>query len=417
MNSRSFYRILPYLACLVVCVAVDLFYFPATTVFPDEPRFLGEAARLVETGQFWIGPDRAWEMPGTALFFAPAVWLFGQHGAIPAIRLAQAILLVVQCALIASIARRIFGKPAVAFVAACIAAIYPFFVFYQGLLLSETLFDTLLLASIAALYWWRGRGMRIDIALVITSLLFVAATMTKATLTVAPPFVLAATAFVAGVGWRRLMAIFATAVCLYVAFMSPWWIRNAMVLGTFVPFATNGATNLYLGNNRHNPEAGVDWGRDAEPEVVARINALPSELERQHAYSKAALDYIKQSPEVFLRAAGKKFMRFWNIVPNAAEYKSAFYSIISAASFGPVLLFALIGAVRCWRQWRALAPLYLIFGYFTFVYVVTIASLRYRLPIEGLLIVLAAEPVTALLALFCKRAAPQSQAIGNALRP
>jgi hypothetical protein len=417
MNSRSFYWILPYLACLVVCVAVDLSYFPATTLFPDEPRFLGEAARFIETGQFWIGPDRAWEMPGTALFFAPAVWLFGQHGAIPAIRLAQAILLVVQCALIAAIARRIFGKPAVAFVAACMAAIYPFFVFYQGLLLSETLFNTLLLAGIAALYWWRGRGLRIDLALVVASLLFVAATLTKATLTALPPLLLAATASVAGVGWRRVTAIFVTAVCLYIAFMSPWWIRNAVVLGTFVPFTTSGAANLYLGNNPHNPNAGTDWAHDAESALVARINALPSELERQHAYSKAALDYIKQNPEAFLRAAGKKFIRFWNIVPNAAEYKSAFYSVISAASFGPVLLLALIGAVRCWRQWRMLAPLYLIIGYFTLVYVVTIASLRYRLPLEGLLIVLAAEPLTALLAMLCKRVTPRSQAIGNAWQP
>jgi 4-amino-4-deoxy-L-arabinose transferase-like glycosyltransferase len=416
MNSRSFYRILPYLACLIVCVAVDLFYFPATTVFPDEPRFLGEAARLVETGQFWIGPDRAWEMPGTALFFTPAVWLFGQHGAILAIRLTQAVLLVMQCALIAFIARRIFGKPTVAFIAACMAAVYPFFVFYQGLLLSETLFDTLLLASIAALYWWRERGMRIDIALVVTSVLFVAATMTKATLTVLPPLLLAATAFVAGVTWQRLRTIFVAALCLYVAFMSPWWIRNAMVLGSFVPLATSSAANLYLGNNRHNLEAGVDWARDAEPEVVARINALPSELERQRAFSKAALDYIKQNPMAFVRAAGKKFARFWNIVPNATEYKSALYSAISAASFGPVLLFALIGALRCWRQWRVLTPIYLIVGYFTFVYMVTVASLRYRLPIEGLLIILAAEPLTALLGLLCKRA-PPGQAIGNALQP
>jgi hypothetical protein len=47
-----------------------------------------------------------------------------------------------------------------------------------------------------------------------------------------------------------------------------------------------------------------------------------------------------------------------------------------------------------------LAPLYLVFGYFTFVHIVTIASLRYRFPIEPLLIVLAAEPTTALITYF-----------------
>jgi hypothetical protein len=71
---------------------------------------------------------------------------------------------------------------------------------------------------------------------------------------------------------------------------------------------------------------------------------------------------------------------------------------VSALTVGPVLALALLCAVRRWRQWRMLAPIYLIVGYFTLVHVVTIASLRYRLPLEPLLIVLAAEPIGATLA-------------------
>ena len=147
---------------------------------------------------------------------------------------------------------------------------------------------------------------------------------------------------------------------------------------------------------RAQPRRRVDWAHDAEPKTVARINALPDELARQHAYKEAALRYIESNPAAFVRAAARKFVRFWNIVPNAAEFHGGLYALISAASFGPVLLLALIAAVRRRRQWRMLAPLYLIVGYFTFVHVVTIASLRYRLPIEPLLIVLAAEPLGAL---------------------
>jgi hypothetical protein len=82
MNLRPSYQLTPYLVCFLACVVVDLFYLPPTTIFPDEHRFLAEAARLAATGQFWVNNDRAWEMPGTALFFAPAVWLFGTHGAV-----------------------------------------------------------------------------------------------------------------------------------------------------------------------------------------------------------------------------------------------------------------------------------------------------------------------------------------------
>jgi 4-amino-4-deoxy-L-arabinose transferase-like glycosyltransferase len=397
MMPRLSYRILPYAACLLACAIIDLFYFPASTVFPDEQRFLASAARLAASGEFWVGADRAWEMPGTALFFAPAVWAFGAHGAVIAIRIAQALLVVIQCGLIASATRRIFGDSTTALVASCLAALYPFFWFYQGLLLSETLFNTLLVASVAALFWWRERGLRIDTALVVTCLCLAAATLTKATLTVLPPLLLAATAWLAGANWRRAVAILAAASCLYAAFMSPWWIRNATLLHAFVPFTTSSGMNLYLGNNRNNTDAGIDWGHDVEPDVVAKLNVLP-ELTRQHAYNKAAVDYIKQNPGAFIRAVAKRFVRFWNIVPNADEFRSGVYAIVSIASFGSVLVLALISAARRWRQWRMLAPLYLIIAYFTFVHVVTIASLRYRFPIEPLLIIMAAEPLAASIA-------------------
>jgi hypothetical protein len=397
MNWRHRSRTLPYAACAFACIIVDLLYFLPRLLFPDEHRFLDSAARLIASGQFWSNGSRAWEMPGTALFFAPAVWLFGPHEAIIPIRLTQAALLLVQCGLIGLIARRLFRNPTASLLASLVAALYPFLLFYQGLLLSETLFNTLFLAGIAALFWWRDRGSQIDGALVAASFLFAAATLTKATLTVMPPLLLAATAWLSGVNWRRVIAILIAASSLYAAFLSPWWIRNAMLFHAFVPFTTGSAENLYLGNNPHNPNGGIDWANDAEPGVVARINALPSELSRQRAYKEAALQYIENNPAAFIRAAAQKFVRFWNIVPNAAEFHGGLYAVTSAASFGPILLLALIAAIRRRRQWRLLAPLYLIIGYFTFVHVVTIASLRYRLPIEPLLIVLAAEPLAAFL--------------------
>lgn len=378
-----------------MCAAIDLFYFPRATVLPDEQRFLASAVKLVASGEFWVGADRAWEMPGAAIFFTPFVKLFGAPAIVP-LRLAQAILLVVQIGLMAVCARLNFRKESAALIACCIGAVYPFFLFYQGLLLSETLFDTLLIAGFAALFWWRQRGCRIDVALVVACLCFAAATMTKATLTVLPPLLLGVTAWSAGANWKRTAAVLVAASCAYGAFLSPWWIRNAALFGTFVPFSTSSALNLYVGNNPHNFNAGIDWSSDVEPEVFARIQAIPDELARQRAFSERARDYIKAEPAAFLRLAAKKFLRFWNIVPNATEFSSRFYALVSALSFGPVLLLAILCALRQRRQWRLLAPIYVTIGYFTLLHVVTIASLRYRLPLEPLLIVMAAEPLAAL---------------------
>jgi len=356
-------------------------------------------------------------MPGPALFFTPMVWLFGADAAILPIRTAQSVLLVIQSALVALTAQRIFGKSIVAYIAAGLVAFYPFFLFYQGLLLSETLFITLLLAAIAALYCWRDRGLQIDLPLIVTCLLFAAATLTKATLTILPPLLIAATAWAAGAHLRRTFVILIAASCLYSGFMSPWWIRNGILLGSFVPFTTSSAMNLYLGNNPRNPDAGIDWATDLDPAVMARISALPNEVERQRAFGKEALDYIKDNPAAFLRGAVKKFIRFWNLVPNAAEFKNGLYSIISAASFGPILALALICAFRRRRQWRLLAPLYLVVGYFTAVHIITIASLRYRLPIEPILILLAAEPLAAITERIRRNAAQPAQVASDTPRP
>ncbi len=73
MTSRFVYRALPFFACLIACTVVNLYYFPPALTFNDEHRFLSSAAELVAGGGFRVGADRAFEMPGTALFFTPAV--------------------------------------------------------------------------------------------------------------------------------------------------------------------------------------------------------------------------------------------------------------------------------------------------------------------------------------------------------
>lgn len=403
MNSTQFHRVLPILVCLVACAVIDLAYFPPHTVFPDEQRFVSSAARLVANGEFRVGADVAWEMPGTALFFGPFIRLFGVDGAVVPIRLCQALLLATQCALVAFIAGALVRDRLAALVAAWMTALYPFFLYYQGLLLSETLFNTLLLAGVAATYAWRARGLHIGGMLVVACACFAGATYVKATLTVLPPLLLAVTAWSAGASWRRIAAVLLAAACLYTGFLSPWWIRNANLLGHFVPFTTSSAQNLYLGNNPRNQDAGIDWGSDVEADVVARIAALPDEIARQRAFNDAATGYIKTHPATFVQNAFKKFVRFWNVVPNAAEFKGGIYAAISLVSFGPMLLLAIAGVACGWRSWREFAPILLIIGYFTAVHSVTIASLRYRLPLEPLLIALAAGPAAALLSIAAGR--------------
>jgi hypothetical protein len=108
LTGRSRYFAGLCIACLGACAAVDWIYFPATTVFPDEQRYVASALRLAQTGEFWAAGDRAWEMPGTALFYAAIIRAFGAVHLVPVARAAQSGLLVVQALLVGWTAWRVF---------------------------------------------------------------------------------------------------------------------------------------------------------------------------------------------------------------------------------------------------------------------------------------------------------------------
>ena len=73
--------------------------------------------------------------------------------------------------------------------------------------------------------------------------------------------------------------------------------------------------------------------------------------------------------------------------------------LISFLSFTPILALAIVSAIRNRRRFAALAPVYLLIAYFTVLHVVVIASLRYRLPLEPFLILLASEPISRIVGL------------------
>jgi hypothetical protein len=84
------------------------------------------------------------------------------------------------------------------------------------------------------------------------------------------------------------------------------------------------------------------------------------------------------------------------VVPNAAEFQGSWYRIVSAVSFGPVLFFSILSAIVWRRRLVVAAPILLLVTYLTLLHTITIASLRYRLPLEPFLIAMAAAPVAAI---------------------
>ena len=356
-------------AGLVLAWLVDFWYFPNHPILPDEFRFLDAAAHLRATGEYLVQSMHAREMPLPAALFA----LLGPN--LDLIRFVQAVAIPLQAWLVNDLGRRAFG-PRVGRLAGCAAALYPFFLFYQGLALSETLFTLLLLCFVAALYRFAGRERQMPAVMAVGAL----ATYAKASLTILPPLLLLPFA-------RPRIVVLACVV--YLACLAPWWVRNDVILRAFVPFTTTASMNLYVGNNARTVSGRGDWNTEVDPDEVARFESITDEVARSKAYSRAAETYIVDNPGRFIELCFIRLEAFWNVIPNTPLYRSALFVAVSALSSGPVLVFALIGLWTTRRAWRRLMPLYGLIVYFTALHTVTIASLRYRLPIEPYLILLA----------------------------
>lgn len=386
----------PYLYVSVAVAAVVLygvynfFYLNPDVIFGDERRFLKEAVVLATTGEFRSGTFRAWEMPLPAMIYAGVYLLAGsEEVTILAVRGIQALLLVVQGFLISRIALVIFGDRSVAFIAYIWMLGYPYLIYYQALLLSETLFITLLVAAFYYLYRWYEKEFALNRFFFLTMLFMALATYAKATLFIFPPILIGLFYLVNRPDWRGAVKYLAMASLLYAIFLSPWWIRNYTLLGEFIPFTTGSGCNLYLGNNPANQHGGCDWLQDVDAEKTAEIKSITGEVAQNRAFASAAKTFIVENPTAFVELMVMKFSRYWSIVPNAPGFDSGLYKWVSIFTFGPVLILFLVSLWLYADKIKTYSAIILLILFFTAVHSMVIASLRYRLPLEPFMILMA----------------------------
>ena len=379
---------------LIGYLVIDFYAFPIRSRFPDEQRFINEAVVYATSGEFWTWRDRAFEMPLLGSIYGLIYGAVGSEAAlIMCVRSMQAALLVAQAWLCADLSARLFGTLKAAPLAFIGVLVYPMFVVFQALLLSEALFTFLVVLGIWLLYRWNATGTVQWLGAYAVTM--AAATYTKASLTWLP-VLLPILMMRRPLSCRKAASVIIVTGLAYCACLSPWWIRNARVLDEPVLFTTSASSNLYLGNNAGNLTAGNDWETDVEPAFVAGVNTLP-ELERDRRFKERAMIYIRSEPGQFVLNALRKFVRFWNIVPNHDNYKDGAYRWIVASSYGPVLGLTLLAVVFYRSRWHYFLPIYALVLYLTLVHTVTIASLRYRLPLEPFLVIFAAGAVARLL--------------------
>jgi 4-amino-4-deoxy-L-arabinose transferase-like glycosyltransferase len=321
-------------------------------------------------------------MPLTALLLALVIKITGA-GLIGA-KVFTALLSSITIYLIGRIALLLEDSKLTAWLAGIAAAIYPFFVFYSTLILSETLF--LLLVALFFLMLLRSSGRDLALAGLIAGL----AHLTRPTMSYFLPVALIWSKVRGKAGWKHVII----AAGLFFVAILPWGIRNMGALGAFHLSTANSGHVLWEGNNPYNTTGGVAGGD------LRYLEEMPEdlgELDQDNWQREMAVAFIREHPGRFTRLALKKFVRFWNIWPNAPGFDRGMYRWIAFASFTPVLLLALSSLYVLSSQWRQTILIWLFICYYTALHMVTIGSLRYRLPLEPLLLALAVASLAAML--------------------
>ncbi len=284
------------------------------------------------------------------------------------------------------LAQQLGGRRLAGVLAALVWAIYPMAAFYAVVGLTENFFVALMLGATVLLYrrsYWAA------------SLLLVLAGLTRGSVEIVGLLMVASAAVIVHrERWAVTGRAVAVYVALYVVLSAPWWWHNYEKFGVFERTTLADGVVLYAGNNPLNwSGGGVGDTANAPPDFdMAQFDHLLGDpVARRDAQVAAAMDFISENPDRFVELAWIKFLRFWRLTPFTPDYQVWWIDALLIVSYGPVLAFAICYlAVFGWRRFWHLSPVLGFIAFVMLVHMATIASIRYRFPVEPFLIVFAA---------------------------
>lgn len=368
------------LAFLLIQTAYHPFHLNFTA--PDSLLYEHIAQSLTSGAGYQLsGQPTAYEPPGYPMFLSVIYVLFDSKTL--TIGIAQSVIGAVGAMLVTRIGIQLFSSRT-GILAGLLFAIYPHSIFWTGFVLTDTLYITLVLAFLAAAVQYQLSGTRTWLCL--TSLLCGFILLIRATLL---PFVPILLLFWSIMRWKQQWA---KPTLLFIAVLSlvlsPWVIRNYAQFHSFILTDTKGAVAL---SEAFGPRATGGTGGDSTESIdyfdIAFSPGTPA-ADQQRAYLALAWQGIRERPLWLLTSIPHKLWNMWR--PN---YAGA--SIRNHLLFDPPYLFAVIFGIVGMRMlrlhWRKYSLLYLFVVFHVALHGLLYGIIRYRLPVEPVLLLFAAE--------------------------
>jgi hypothetical protein len=356
------------------------------------------------------------------LYLAVVYALFGPSPLVA--RLIQAVLVgILHTWLLWRVGQRVFG-PTVGLVAAGLNAVYLYFVYYAGSLITEPFYITAILWTLDVALrlvgddesnaqpahqpwpeWWRWceLGLAIGVTVLLRQLFLLFVPFLYGWLWWVRnrrPGNASAPSAQPRMPCLRGMLLATTIVILLIL---PWTIRNYRAFGVMTPLNTNSGFAFFWGNH---PIYGTNFVGILPADGPSYHQLIPPELlvlneaELDRALLRRGIQFVVDDPVRYLLLSlsrAREYFKFW-----PSPESGMVSNVARVASFGLLLPFILHGLILSVQTWStetrfrraALILLYLFIIIYTGIHLLTWTLIRYRLPVDAVFILFAAYSTT-----------------------
>jgi hypothetical protein len=377
--------------------------------FQDEHDFIRLATNLAMGNGFVSGHTLTSIRPPLYPAVVAGVWSISDRNKIQTIRLLQIALTLLTTGFVYQIGKRVYNLD-VGRYAAALFWLYPSLIFFDFLILSETLFTFLLVAYVLCGIMLLQRPRAATAALCGLSLGL--ATLARSVLFPVPALLCPLLFFALDGPRARRAGLVALVLSGYMLAVVPWAVRNTRVQGVLTLVDTMGGMHLRMGNYEYTPTYRM-WDTAHGKGPTSWMGTLQRELRGQSMTEgqrdawarRKAFEYILAHPVTTMRRSLTKFADFWGLEREfmAAVSEGLFHPptwFMWIATFAILLGYAFVATAGAAGIWLA-PPSQLKFHFILLLPVLAIMGLhtiafghsRYHLPLVPILCIYGAALV------------------------
>lgn len=295
------------------------------------------------------------------------------------VRLIQALIGALTVCVFYLIAGKIFNKPT-ALLVGIFSSFYMTFVFYTKFLYTETLFSFLLAVIVFMIIDAKDPGIiRFSLIGVLCGLLTLIRT-TGFFMPIIACAALSAKIFDQKSFLRKAAPSYLAVILCFGLVLLPWTMRNYRVHKRFVFVSTNGGLNMYQAVK---PVAGKVFEMGPNDEVGRKAGTIFNEVDRNNFYVKSAIKAYAEDPFQALKVLAMRVLFFWNVIDwNVTDGKVINYHFMF------ILPFSILGILFSLKEKKDIFLISLIILYFSSLVLVFQGFPRFRMPIDGYIVIL-----------------------------